>query len=362
MTKPAPADRLDAIHQCARWIADEFTNGSFPYNTDTIEFRHSNLSNNIGVFAKKNIVKDTVLLRLPQKAVFCESHDMLQKTSPALCALVDKIMTAHEAFVESQAKSNSSKDMFYRSQGRILGPPDVRMISIVTPILFYASITGDLSCSPSATSLDALSSSSSPPQQQPALIGTTSTPALSTELKNLAKYWSAFFSTWPMDFSNLPMFWNEAEMDAIRGTSYHAYVSRLRQNVDELWQLIMQPILSQAAGVFHHSSDNDETARLYLVYKRAVGATYSRSHGASKKLDPLMSLFASILGNSPMPEHWLCPLLDCVNGAREDDALINVAMCNEEDEGPLELQTLQSIKSGDELFISYENMPNKDYL
>jgi hypothetical protein len=82
-----------------------------------------------------------------------------------------------------------------------------------------------------------------------------------------------------------------------------------------------------------------------------------------------MSLFSSILGNS-IPaetttravEHWLCPLLDCVNGARDDDSLINVAMGKDDDDGPIELKTLRSIKSGEELFISYENKPNKDYL
>jgi hypothetical protein len=129
-------------------------------------------------------------------------------------------------------------------------------------------------------------------------------------------------------------------------------------------------LLSQQAGFFHarnSSSSDDETAtarRLHLIYDRAVGATYSRSHGARKRssVDHLMSLFASILGNS-IPaettttrvavEHWLCQLLDCVNGARDDDdGLIKVAMGKDDDDEPIELKTLRSIKSGEELFVS----------
>jgi SET domain len=304
-------------------------------------------------------------------------------------------MQTHDAFVESQAESVSPSDLFYPSQGRILGPPDVRLMAIVTLLLSDAATAGDDDSSPfaslnavatagtisadgkedsAATSLNIKEESSS----SSAEIVRWDTAVLTSELATLAKHWSTFFNTWPTDFTHLPMFWNETEMDAIRGTSCHAYVTRLRQNVDDLWHHVMQPVLlSQQAGFIHptlNSSSVDETAtarRLHLIYERAVGATYSRSHGASKRssVDHLMSLFSSILGNS-IPaetttravEHWLCPLLDCVNGARDDDGLINVAMGKDDDDGPIELKTLRSIKSGEELFISYENKPNKDYL
>lgn len=230
----AMASRLDAIRQCAQWIAELADTGggvSCPFDsTATIEFRHSTVSNNIGVFAKKDINKDEVLLRLPQDAVLRESHPALQ-SSPAILSLVDKMMNAHDAFVEAQAESISSKDLFYPNNGRILGRRDVHMIAIVTIILllFYATDSSSLDASTAAgtTTLDASSAR---------LDDAAAAALLSAEVKKLVTFWCAFFNTWPKNFSNLPMFWTEAEMDTIRGTSYHAYVSRLRQNVNELWR------------------------------------------------------------------------------------------------------------------------------
>jgi hypothetical protein len=204
--------------------------------------------------------------------------------------------------------------------------------------------------------------------------------ALSSELVILAKYWSAFLNTWPKDFSNLPMFWNKAEMDAIRGTSYHACASRLCQNVNELWLFAILPCLDEAGlciipplinkqhAMTHGGADD---VVLPVFFQRAVGATYSRSHGACKPVESLMKMFECILKEvePKLPDiiqqnHWLCPLLDCFNGARDgdEDETINVDIFSKNHDGPMEVKSLRSIKSGEELIISYGNMPNKDYL
>lgn len=361
--------RLDATNQCALWIAELSTDSSSAVPFDrgedaAIEFRHSSLSNNVGVFARKDIAEGKVLLRLPLENCLRESHPMVQ-SSPAVTSLVDKVMIAYDSFVNARAESISPNDLCYPNKGRVLGQREIRMMVLVA-ILLYAADALDTR-SQEDTGDDTLAV-----EQQFSSMDT----ALSSELVKLAKYWSAFLKTWPRTFSSLPMFWTKSEMDNIRGTSHHAYVTRLRQDVDEQWLFVIQPAL-QGAGfcipkTLPATNDDGTNMAFPLFYERAVGATYSRSHGAFKRgLDSLMSLFESVLAGvagkmappSAQQQHLLCPLLDCVNGARDDED-INVEMSSDDDEELelMELKSIRRIKSGEELILSYGNVPNQNYL
>jgi len=68
-------------------------------------------------------------------------------------------------------------------------------------------------------------------------------PTLSNELGKLVDQWSPYINTWRNDFSLLPPFLSDVELENIKGTSFSRYIARVQKEIIKIWDFVLKPTL-----------------------------------------------------------------------------------------------------------------------
>ena len=347
---------------------------------------HHNQNQNptmIGIFAKQDIYiskssnERNVLLTLPNPATLSCSNTALRKEkAPAIQELLNETMKEYDTYIGDKfAKSKVGDFDFYRfTDGRILADSEVRLTLFLTLLLCFMDTDTTNTCNSTGDDEeDGNNDGDNNGNGDDHTIQHSDISAdmnVADELGRLAEKWSPYLSTWPHEFSSLPPFWSETEVENIKGTCFSQYMARLQDELIENWENIVGPSLAEA-GIYKYvpayadnsdSSEERHTATrtlndLPIFYQLAVGAVQSRTHGSNEMSDGNRDMLGRATDSTI--GIVLHPLLDLVNGERAEEH-VNVEMRGGE-HGTI-LYASRDIKAGEELVVSYEDTLTLSYL
>ena len=91
----------------------------------------------------------------------------------------------------------------------------------------------------------------------------------------------------------LTLFWSDEKLESIRGTFASRFISRVRNELNSIFEHVIEPALGKASiveeGLFHK-----EGSTLRDLFHHGFGISYSRSHGSSDDdvtIKPLIDVF-----------------------------------------------------------------------
>jgi len=263
-------------------------------------------------------------------------------------------MERYEAFIDDIfERSEAAEHDFYRvTNGRVISKDEVRLTLFLSLLLCFME-AGKTDMNIGSMDMDVKKST------------TTTTVGIKVELETLTEKWSPYLNTWPHDFSSLPPFWSEKELENIKGTSFSKYIARLQNELTENWENIIRPSLVEA-GIYNYVDDDDASEKernvkgLPLFYQLAVGGVQSRTHGSQEE-EEAVDLVASLLSKRRSVSVVLHPLLDLVNGERGEEHINVEVHCNPARTRTF-LSAIRDIKAGEELIVSYDDAISMSYL
>lgn len=322
--------RQQGIEKCIEWV-DEMgrNNDAFTHilPLHRISFETSNVATTtsstqtsyrppmVGVYAKQAITQGEILLTLSQDCVLSESHPLLEDLASQV---IDKAMAVYRENVAADFQKNSGSpwDPFSKSKGRVFCEDELRL-ALHTTLLFFihrGKTTGNSS------------------------------------LHRAAAHFANYFDTLPDNYDSLIFNWKEEELENLKGTACHAMLQRLRKEVSQNWQDSFCDVIKeylQRQGLDEVVSD-----LLDKCYMDAICTIYSRMHA----LDVVSG--ATTSRNNT---RCTCPLVDLINGDREDSPRCNTHLLHYPGTH-VALQATRNIAAGEELIFSYGVVSNQVFV
>lgn len=279
----------------------------------------------VGVFAKQSINKDEIMLTIPKECVFDEHSPLLEDL---ISGVVDKALDIYRKNVSEGSDQYSAWDSFHKFKGQVFCEDELRL-SLHLTILFYAQ-----------------------KQAQGRSSGDSGTPTSSIEMA--FDHWVPYFNTLPNDdYESLIFNWTKQDIDNLRGTATYAHVVRLRKEVKDNWEQSFRDCLVDYLQAEFPSSSSSlpvDQEVLESCYKHAICTLYSRMHG-------LFEVVAGQKTTSQNNTRCVCPLVDLINGDREDSPRCNTQLLHHPS-SHVALQATRDIQAGEELLFSYGEINN----
>jgi hypothetical protein len=360
--------RIDAIDHYIQWLAgwSSSSSSSPVFDPEQIEFRgvtsassqNDDDASSIGVYAKKDIEKGDVLLRIPYRVVLRYQHSSIQ-SSPSVKKMVDEAVNRYIQFKNNLPEPDDNDVYSGKWQkGCILGLGEIQMSFVLTLILGVTT----------TTTTPTLQGRNQPVLSPYLSQSTGRNSKLGQELSKIHSLYAPYLDTWPTSFSYLPIIWTKEDMKLMQGTSSAAYIEKIRKELDDIWTCVWEPVLCESLGITtatttDNNSNNTNTNDIQQLFLQAFAAVYSRSHAdkPSSEYDDWDSRFFG--GGKVIPA--LYPLVDLFNGDSDrtvPNIDLNGRSTNKDGGDIIVACALRKIQAGEELIYSYGDEPNRVYL
>jgi len=269
-------DRLGAVRACSAWINEN--GGDMALFMDgSLEFRESQ-HGGIGSFAKRAIQPVERLLFVPPS---CRSDcDNFICKRPFLNRIAGDVFEQCQALCKAEVELKGLPPAFCEH--------NVRMIVLVFLLLVCFSAEKPKS---RESAMDSSGLFNAPETR---------------ELKSAVNTYRSYMATLPKSLEGSVFSWTTCELDHLNETPLLLSLLKLRQDVDDIWTKIVQPLLedtSVAATVLRNLLPCSADACVRMFHA-AVALTTSRHHGSQESLVML-------------------PVMDLINGVADGSAECN---------------------------------------